>query len=88
MTSSSSLNQVKGTHLGHELHQSCNMDFDAKCKRADFIDKSTDIRMMFSFAHPHQVLTAVSTYAGHLCEADMGHSQMVTQLPCGGLGVR
>ena len=31
---------VKGTHLGHELHQSCNMEFDAKCKRAAFIDKS------------------------------------------------
>ena len=21
---------VKGTHLGHELHQSCTMDFDSK----------------------------------------------------------
>jgi hypothetical protein len=56
---------VKGTHLGHELHQSCNMDFDAKCKRAAFIDKSTDIRLMFSFASPHQVLSAVNVYAAH-----------------------
>jgi hypothetical protein len=32
---------VKGTHLGHELHQSCNMDFDAKCKRVAFTAKST-----------------------------------------------
>ena len=22
----------KGTHLGHELQQSCNMDYDARCK--------------------------------------------------------
>ena len=50
---------VKGTH------QSCNMDFDAKCKRADFIEKSTDIRLMFSFASPQQVLSAVNVYAGH-----------------------
>ena len=46
---------VKGTH------QSCNMDFDAKCKRADFIEKSTDIRLMFSFASPQQVLSAVKS---------------------------
>ena len=56
---------VKGTHLGHELHQSCSMDHDTKCKRAAFIDTSTDIRHMFSFAHPSQVLSAVTTYAAH-----------------------
>ena len=56
---------VKGTHLGHELHQSCNMDYDAKCKRSAFIDKSTDIREMFSFAHPDQVLSAVNIHAAH-----------------------
>ena len=56
---------VKGTHLGHELHQSCNMNFDAKCKRAAFIDKSTDIRHMFSFAVPYQMLSAVNVYAAH-----------------------
>ena len=55
----------KGTHLGHELHQSCNMDFDAKCKKTAFIDSSTDIREMFSFAHPSQVLTSVSVYSAH-----------------------
>ena len=56
---------VKGTHLGHELHQSCTMDYDAKCKRAAFIDRSTDIRQMFSFANPNQVLSAVNIYAAH-----------------------
>ena len=55
----------KGTHLGHELHQSCNMDYDARCKRASFIDKSTDIREMFSFADPLQILSAVSVYTAH-----------------------
>ena len=33
---------VKGPHLGHELHQSCTMDFDAKFKRAAFIESITD----------------------------------------------
>ena len=54
-----------GTHLGNELHQSCNMEFDAKCKRGSFISNSTDIREMFNFAYPDQVLSAVSTYTCH-----------------------
>ena len=33
-----------GTHLGNELHQSCNMDYDARCKRGSFISKITYIR--------------------------------------------
>ena len=41
------------------------MDYDAKCKRSAFIDKSTDIREMFYFAHPDQVLSAVNVHAGH-----------------------
>ena len=53
------------THLGHELHQNCNMDYDAKVKRAKFIDTSVDIRTMFSFAEPVQVLQAVRIYACH-----------------------
>jgi hypothetical protein len=56
---------LKGTRIGHELHQSCTMDYDAKCKRAAFIDRSTDIRQMFSFANPNQVLSAVNIYAAH-----------------------
>ena len=54
-----------GTHLGHELHQLCNMEYDAKCKRATFISNSTDIREMFNFAYPSQVLSAVSIYTCH-----------------------
>ena len=29
---------VHATHLGHELHQLCDMEFDAKTKRARFIN--------------------------------------------------
>ena len=54
-----------GTHLGHELHQLCNMEHDAKCKRASFISNSTNVREMFSFAYPSQVLSAVNIYTCH-----------------------
>ena len=52
------------THLGHELHQLCNMEYDTKCKRASFIQKTTNIREMFDFARPEQKLSAISVYAG------------------------
>ena len=55
----------KGTHLGHELHQSCSMEYDARVKRGTFISESTDIREMFNFANPDQVLSAVSVYSCH-----------------------
>ena len=50
------------THLGHELHQDCNMNYDSKCKRARFIDNSTAVREMFKFATPGQVLHAVQVF--------------------------
>jgi hypothetical protein len=53
------------THLGHELHQMCTMDFDIKAKRAQFINNSTDIRETFSFANPDQIIRATSLYCGH-----------------------
>ena len=56
---------TNAVHLGHELHQTGNMKYDAKVKRASFIEKSTEIREMFSFAHPIQILQSVSTYAAH-----------------------
>ena len=56
---------VHATHLGHELHQDGTMELDAKMKRASFIENSTEIREMFGFAHPDQVLSAVSTYSCH-----------------------
>ena len=53
------------THLGHELHQDCSMSYDVKVKRAIFINNSVEIRDIFSFAEPEQVLKAVRVYAGH-----------------------
>ena len=41
------------------------MEYDARGKRGDFIGKSTDIREMFNFAHPSQVLNAVNVYSAH-----------------------
>ena len=49
-------------HLGHTLHQDCTMDLDAKRKRATFIDKSSDIRETFHFAHPEQIMKACQIY--------------------------
>jgi hypothetical protein len=57
---------VSATHLGHELHESGLMDHDARVKRAQFIDKSTEIRETFSFASPVEILRAVKVFAGDL----------------------
>ena len=38
------------------------MDKDARCKRAQFIDRTSDIRETFSFAHPEQVIKAGQVY--------------------------
>ena len=56
---------VHATHLGHELHQDGTMELDTKMKRAGFIESSTEIREMFGFAHPSQVLNAVQIYTCH-----------------------
>ena len=50
------------SHLGHELHESGNMEHDAKVKRAEFIDKSVEIRETFKFASPVEVLQALKIY--------------------------
>ena len=57
---------VSATHLGHELHESGLMDHDARVKRAQFIDKSTEIRESFGFASPVEVLRSVKVFAGDL----------------------
>ena len=49
-------------HLGHQLSEDCNMDQDIRCRKAEFIGNSTEVREMFSFAQPNQVLQAVKTY--------------------------
>jgi hypothetical protein len=53
-------------HLGHKLHQTCTMAYDARCKRAQYIDKTTTLRDTFSYARPEEKLFALSTYAGGL----------------------
>ena len=50
------------THLGHELHESGNMEHDAKIKRAEFIDKSVEVRQTFKFASPAEILRALKIY--------------------------
>ena len=49
-------------HLGHELHESGNTEHDAVFKRAQFIEKSVEVRTMFDWASPTEVLQALKTY--------------------------
>ena len=51
-------------HLGHTLAQDGTMVHDAKIRRAQYIDKTTDVRQMFHFAAPEQLLSAVIKYCG------------------------
>ena len=53
---------ASATHLGHELHESGTMDHDAVVKRAKFIDDSVEVRTMFSWASPPEILKALKTY--------------------------
>ena len=48
------------THLGHELHQLCNMEYDANIKRAQFIEASVQIGETFRFARPAKIHTSYS----------------------------
>ena len=52
------------SHLGHEIHQLVDMEYDANLKRIRFIDQSTSIREAFSFADPTNMLQAVKVNAG------------------------
>ena len=51
-------------HLGHTLAQDGSMKQDARIRRAQYIDRTTDIRDTFNFADPAQMLAAVEKYAG------------------------
>ena len=50
-------------HLGHELHESGKMDYDTKIKRATFIDSTVQVREMFKFASPVEVLAAFKVFS-------------------------
>ena len=49
-------------HLGHELHESGNMDHDAVIKRAQFIHKSVEVRTLFNWAAPCDILRSLKLY--------------------------
>ena len=36
-------------HLGHELHQLCNMEYDVHIKRAEYIETAAQIQDTFKF---------------------------------------
>ena len=46
----------------HEMHQSVSMEHHAKISRMRFITDSTDVREMFGFALPDQVISAIRLY--------------------------
>ena len=56
----------QATHLGHELHQNGNMNFDIQTKKARFIQDSISIRETFGFAEPSQVIKATRVYYGSM----------------------
>ena len=64
------------THLGHEINETGDMAYDAKVKRAVYIGKSVEVRDIFSFASPPDILTALdkycTSYYGCLAGWDLG----------------
>ena len=52
----------RASHLGHELHESGLMELDTSCKRAQFIEKSMEIRTMFHWAGPAEIMRALKLY--------------------------
>ena len=60
--------------MGHKVHQECSssMDMDNRMQRASFIKNTCDIRSMFSFALPQQVLSAISVYSSHFYREKVG----------------
>ena len=60
---------------------------DAKQKRAQFIDISSDLREVFKFAHPEQIMKAVQVYASDaygfmLSLVLLGDMQFIIKLRC------
>ena len=53
---------ITASHLGHEMHQSASMEHHAKISRMKFITESTDVREMFRFGMPQQVISALRLY--------------------------
>ena len=68
-------------HLGHQLSETCTMDLDIRSRRAGFIGDATEVREMFGFAQPNQIIRAVKTYccSMHNCMTWSLYSNMANQ---------
>ena len=68
-------------HLGHQLSETCTMDLDIRTHRAGFIGDTTEVREMFGFAQPNQIIRAVKTYccSMHNCMTWSLYSNMANQ---------
>ena len=69
-------------HLGHELHESGLMDHDAVVKRAQFIDSSVEMRSLFDWAAPTDVLKALNCTVQHYMTACCGTWEGTRPLRC------
>ena len=80
------------THLGHEIHESGKMTYDAQVKRAQYIGKSVEVRESFGFASPPEVLTALNIYCtsyyGCLAGWDLGSAAAASFFSAQTVGVK
>ena len=60
-------------HLGHVLHENGTMDHDVVVKSAEFIDKSVEVRTMFSWAAPVEVLSDLKIYCSDFYGSMLWH---------------
>ena len=72
----------RASHLGHELHESGLMELDASCKRAQFIDKSVEIRTIFQWAGPSEIMRALKLYLSSFSGAKLWNLQGREQDKC------
>ena len=83
---------ASATHLGHELHESGEMTYDSKVKRAQYIGRSVEVRDSFGFASPPEVLTALnlycSSYYGCLAGWDLGSAASAAYYSAQTVGVK
>ena len=56
------------THLGHELHESGLMEYDAGIKKAIFVKQSVEVREAFGFAIPIDIVSAMKVYCSSFYE--------------------
>ena len=63
-------------HLGHFLYEGGTLNHDIHVKRAEFISKTVELRELFKFASPVEILVAMniycSDYYGSLAGWDLG----------------